>query len=141
MRNFFYKVSSAVARSMYGRNGSDHLNLALLLVYTAVSLLMLFTRTAALSAVLSVLSAALAVLIFFRMFSRNLAKRRAENAKFLSWWYPLRNRIAGHRQRRLDKDHKYFTCKNCKAVCRVPAGKGRIEITCPRCGQKIEGRS
>lgn len=141
MRNFFYKVSSAVARSMYGRNGSDQLNLALLLVYTAVSLLMVFTRSAALSAVLSVLSATLAAAIIFRMFSRNLARRRAENAKFLNWWYPLKNRISGHRQRRLDKEHKYFTCKNCKAICRVPAGKGKIEITCPRCGQKIVGRS
>ena len=66
---------------------------------------------------------------------------RAENQKFINWWYPIKNRFASAKARRADKDHKYFTCKNCKTICRVPAGKGKIVITCPKCGQKIEGRS
>ena len=77
----------------------------------------------------------------YRMFSRNLPKRQAENQRFLNWWRPIGNRLSGVKQRRLDKDHKYFTCKNCKTICRVPAGKGKIEITCPKCGQKIMGKS
>ena len=40
-----------------------------------------------------------------------------------------------------DKDHKYFTCKNCSAVCRVPRGRGKIVITCPKCGSEIRGKS
>ena len=113
MRNVFYRASSALARFMYGRNGSDQLNVALLA----------------------------AALLLFRMFSRNLVRRRAENARFLAWWSPIRGRLAGMRQRSLDREHKYFTCKSCKTICRVPAGKGKIEITCPKCGEKIIGKS
>ena len=94
MRNFFYRLSSATARFMYGRTGGDQLNVA----------------------------------------------RRA-NARFSDWRYPIQCRFSGARQRRLDKEHKYFTCKTCKTICRVPAGKGKIEITCPKCGQKIIGKS
>lgn len=142
MRNFFYRITNAMARFMYGRNGTDQLNLALLVVYLIVCVLqMVFARVKAAMVVLNLLSIALAALVLFRVFSRNLARRRAENARFLSWWLPLKNRAAGVRQRRQDKAHKYFTCSGCKTICRVPAGKGKIEITCPKCGKKIIGKS
>ena len=142
MRNFFYRLSSATARFMYGRNGGDQLNVALLVVYLAVCLLQaLFAGRQGLSALLHLLTLVIAALVLFRMFSRNLEKRRAENARFLSWWSPIQCRFHGARQRRLDKEHKYFTCKNCKTICRVPAGKGKIVITCPKCGRKIIGKS
>ena len=146
MRNFFYRVSSAMARFMYGRSGNDQLNMALLVVYLAVWILQLFLsrfqpRFQAACLALEIISVIMSVMILFRLFSKNLAKRRAENAKFLNWWNPIRNHAAAARQRRLDKDHKYFTCKNCKSVCRVPSGKGKVEITCPKCGQKIIGKS
>lgn len=142
MRSFFYRVSSALARFMYGRNGSDQLNLALLAVYLLILLVqVVFGRIVAVRMILELASALLAVLVLFRTFSKNLSKRRAENARFLNWWYPVKNRISGAQQRRLDKEHKYFTCKNCKTICRVPTGKGKIEITCPKCGGKIIGKS
>lgn len=142
MRNFFYRLSGAMARFMYGRNGSDQLNIALLAVYLVLWLVQIFVaRIRPLTAVLDVLSVLLAAVVLFRLFSRNLPKRRAENARFLSWWGPIRGRISAARQRGQDKEHKYFTCKNCKAICRVPAGKGKIEITCPKCGGKIIGKS
>lgn len=43
--------------------------------------------------------------------------------------------------RHADKAHKYFTCKNCKTICRVPVGKGKIVITCPKCGAQIHART
>lgn len=142
MRNVFYRFSNAMARFMYGRNGSDQLNAALLVVYLAVCVVrILFARSFAVASACHLLTILLALAVIFRMFSRNLDKRRAENARFLSWWYPVKSRISGVRQRSLDKEHKYFTCKNCKAICRVPAGKGKIEITCPKCGGKIIGKS
>lgn len=142
MRSFFYRVSSALARFMYGRNGSDQLNLALLAAYLLILLVqVVFGRIVAVRMILELASALLAVLVLFRTFSKNLSKRRAENARFLNWWYPVKNRISGAQQRRLDKEHKYFTCKNCKTICRVPTGKGKIEITCPKCGGKIIGKS
>lgn len=142
MRNFFYRISSALARFMYGRNGSDQLNMALITVYVAVLLLqVLLGRIFAARVVLEVITLVLAVLVIFRAFSRNLTKRRAENARFLNWWHPVKGRISGAQQRRRDKDHKYFTCKSYRTICRVPAGKGKIEITCPKCGGKIIGKS
>lgn len=142
MRNIFYRISGAMARFMYGRNGADQLGSALLGLYVVIFLLqILFSRVRGVYNVLNVLSLVVALLVLFRMLSKNLAKRREENAKFLNWWLPKKNALAAVRQRRLDREHKYFTCKNCKTICRVPAGKGKIEITCPKCGQKIVGKS
>ncbi|MBD5160967.1 MAG: hypothetical protein HDT14_02925 [Oscillibacter sp.] len=142
MRNFFYRVSSALARFMYGRNGSDSLNLALLAAYVLVLLAQaLLGRIMVARIILEAAALALALVILFRAFSKNLSRRRAENGKFLGWWYPVKNRITGAQRRMQDKDHKYFTCKTCKTICRVPAGKGRIEITCPKCGGKMMGKT
>lgn len=145
MRNFLYKAQNAIMRFMYGRNGSDQLNTALLICYLAIwilgNILTVITKSSVLATVVNAVMTVLAVVIFWRMFSKNLAKRRAENAKFLAWWYPTKNRLAGMKQRHADKDHKYFTCKSCKTICRVPVGKGKIVITCPKCGAKISAKS
>ena len=142
MRNFFYRLSCAMARVMYGRNGADQLNMALLAAYLLLWLLqVLLGRNHMARMLLEFLALAVAAAVVYRTFSRNLDKRRAENARFLGWWLPVKNRISIARQQGKDKDHRYFTCKNCKAVCRVPAGKGKVEITCPKCGEKIIGKS
>ena len=71
MRNVFYRASSALARFMYGRNGSDQLNVALLAVYLVVCLLRaLFVRSAAAAAFFNILTLLAAALLLFRMFSR-----------------------------------------------------------------------
>ena len=142
MRDFFNRIGGAIARFMYGRNGSDQLNMALLVVYLFVWVLELFfSRVRLVMGLLNLVSLVLIVVVFFRLFSKNLPKRRAENERFLAWWYPMKNRVSGAAARRKDKEHKYFTCKQCGTICRVPAGKGKIEITCPKCGGKIVGKS
>lgn len=145
MRNFLYRMQNAILRFMYGRNGSDQLNTALLILYLALwligNLLVVLTKSSLLASIVNVLMTVLAVTIFFRMLSKNLVKRRAENQKFLAWWSPMKNRLKGMKQRSADKDHKYFTCKSCKTICRVPVGKGKIIITCPKCGAKINAKS
>ena len=142
MRNFLYRMSSSLARFMYGRNGADQLNTALLALYLVIWLLeVLLARQALAAGILNMLSLLLAAVVIFRIFSKNLPRRRAENQRFLGWWLPLKGRLQGARQRRRDREHRYFTCKSCGAICRVPAGKGRIEITCPKCGGKVIGKS
>ena len=129
---------------MYGRNGMDQLNRVLFWGYmgTFLAQVLFSTLRWQVPALLcEILLWPLMFLIFFRMFSKNLTKRRAENQRWLSWWWKVKNGGSGARARHADKEHKYFTCKNCKAICRVPVGKGRIEITCPRCGAKIQGRT
>ena len=145
VRNFLTKLQNALYRFMYGRNGADQLNTALLILYLAVWIIggivaSIIDHTIA-HTVVNVLMSVLVVIIFWRMFSKNLAKRRAENAKFLAWWTPIKNRFKGAKARRADKNHKYFTCHSCKTVCRVPVGKGKIVITCPKCGAQINART
>lgn len=131
---------------MYGRNGMDQLNLVLLwgsVVVTLLSSLIggISDPFAVVGAVIYYLGMAMWIVALFRMFSKNLYKRREENSKWLRFWWKIKNAGKGAKERHADKDHRYFTCKKCKAVCRVPVGKGKVVITCPRCGNKIEGKT
>lgn len=120
---------------MYGRNGVDALSWALVVLEVVLSLLSSFIHVRGVSQVLYLVSTALMFVVLLRIFSRNLARRQAENAKFLTWWTPKANAIRGARARRADKAHKYVRC-SCGAYCRVPRGVGKIELTCPKCGRK-----
>lgn len=120
---------------MYGRNGVDALSWALVVLEVVLSLLSSFIHVRGVSQVLYFVSTALMFVVLLRIFSRNLARRQAENAKFLTWWTPKANAIRGARARRADKAHKYVRC-SCGAYCRVPRGVGKIELTCPKCGKK-----
>ncbi len=131
-----------MARFMYGRNGVDQLGQMSLWAVVALNLIAILfrNRVPIAYAVLSWLTTLLCIWALFRMFSKNLYKRRAENQKFVSLLWKVRNDAAGAKARRADKDHKYFTCK-CGAICRVPVGKGKVVITCPKCGNQIQGKT
>ena len=132
---FFARVRDAMARFMYGRNGVDQLNIAMLWVSIGADLL------AYVGLVLYYGSVVLWVLVLFRMFSRNLYKRQAENQKWLQARSRRRGAASAAKARRADTEHKYFTCKRCKTICRVPVGKGKVIITCPKCGAEIHGKT
>ena len=135
---FFRKMGNAFARFMYGRNGGDQLGLFIIWAAIALNIINIFVQSDAAYAAVSAVSTVLMVWALFRMFSKNLQKRRAENAKFLQKvWWPIKGKL--HRMK--DKDHKYFTCPTCRTVCRVPKGKGKIVITCPKCRTRIQGKS
>ena len=140
-----YKIRNALARLMYGRNGVDQLNVALLwgyiLLWIPQFILALTLRSGLLDLLFDLAGLALLAVMFFRIFSRNLARRRAENQRFVNWWWRMKSSRQGARERHADKDHKYFTCKNCRTICRVPVGKGNIVITCPKCGAQIRART
>lgn len=142
--SFFQKIGNAIVRFMYGRNGMDQLNRTLFWGYIAVFLgQVLFSalRLQIPALICEIVLWPLMVLILFRMFSKNLPKRRAENQKFVNWWWGVKNRNASAKARHADKDHKYFTCKTCGTICRVPVGKGKIIITCPKCGAQIHAKT
>ncbi len=139
------KLANALARFMYGRNGADRLGRAMLWLYVGLCVLRVaaasLLHSRPLYVALGVLEWAVAAVVLFRMFSRDLPRRQAEDRRWTEWTQRSRRRRQGALERHNDKDHKYFTCKDCKAVCRVPVGKGNIEITCPRCGAKIRART
>ena len=121
-------------RFMTGRYGTDQLNMGLLI------LCCLITLSARISGVYWLLFVSYAPLLFavYRMFSRNLPKRRAENQWFLKFWAPVRQWIVQRftmlRQR---KTYRFYRCPGCHATVRVPRGKGKIEIRCPNCGSRF----
>ena len=141
--NFFQRIGNALSRFMYGRNGVDRLGLTMIWAALLLDIInMLLREKPVVSGITGLVSGVLLFTALFRMFSRNLEKRRAENTRFMEKvWWPVSRRMAGARQQRMDKEHRYFTCHLCGAVCRVPRGKGRIVITCPRCGGEIHGKS
>lgn len=124
---------------MFGRNGMDALNRALLCGYVLLwiaRIVALLIQWAMLERIFGVGMHLLALYILFRIFSANLARRQAENQWWLARWEGIRCRAAGMKARVMDREHRYFTCKNCGTICRVPAKKGKIVITCPQCGTK-----
>lgn len=130
-------VRNALARFMYGRNGTDQLGLFTLGVYLLVWFLQVITGWD----ILALVEYVLLFVILYRMLSRKLDRRRAENAKFLQAIQPARKRIRSFRNRMQDKDHRYFRCPNCRQQMRVPKGKGRITVHCRSCGTTFEEKS
>lgn len=123
---------------MEGRNGSDQLLFALLIIYWPFSLAARFTGIRIFD------SLALACLVFaiFRFLSKNKDRRRAENQQFLQLWQPFA-RWAGQYLRRIRefKTHRYFKCPGCNQTLRLPAGKGKITIRCPKCDTTFDKRT
>ena len=117
-------------RFMMGRNGIDELNRFLMIVWFILWAIELFTK----NGILSIFSFALLIYLYFRMFSRNLSKRYQENIAYLN----IKNKITSKfRSKKSEmqqrKTHHIYKCPTCKQKIRIPRGKGRICITCPKC--------
>lgn len=119
---------------MAGRYGPDHLNTALIIV----ALLLSFLSRFAILSLLVYLSYLLLILTVFRFLSRNIQKRRAENDKFLRLYWPVKQKIKAFFSRmKSRKTHVFFKCPGCGNLLRVPRGKGKLQITCPKCGERF----
>ncbi len=128
-------------RFMVGRNGNDQLNLFLYAV-DAVLLIAATLIGGQVGRWMWVAVLALLGYIYFRMFSRNLTKRREENGKFLRMLYSVQAGLKIRREKWVQrKDYKFFTCPSCKTTLRVPRGHGKIKIVCRKCGNSFEGKS
>lgn len=115
---------------MIGRYGNDEFGRFLLGLAALLLILSLFIR----SSITELLLCVLIVYMYFRMFSKNIAKRRQENQLYLKY----QNQVLRYfnKQKRLTQERKVnhiYSCPNCKQMIRVPKGKGKIAITCPKC--------
>ena len=123
---------------MAGRNGLDSLNRFLLADCAVLALANLVVR----SSVLHIVVYLVLILVYFRLFSRNLAKRGTENQKYLRLQFAVENRMRQIRERfRQRKTHRFFHCPACHTNLRVPKGKGKISIRCPKCGEGFERKT
>jgi ribosomal protein L37AE/L43A len=125
-RQFTAKLAARLRNFMMGRYGTDRLNMAILGVGLVASLLSVLIKFAPVNLALFALSYGMMFWAIFRTLSRNTYKRYQENRKFLQ--------LTG---RMKDREHRYFDCPKCRQMVRVPRGKGKISITCPRCREKF----
>jgi hypothetical protein len=125
-RNLGAKLSAGLRSFMQGRYGTDKLNMWLLGAGVAACLLSMFLPWALAKLLLTALSYGLMIWAICRCFSRNTYKRYRENRRFLMFLDRVK-----------DREHKHFECPKCRQPVRVPRGKGKIAITCPKCKEKF----
>lgn len=122
---------------MQNRYGSDLLGtvcLAAALLFSLLSRIFILRP-------LILLSYILLFICFYRLFSKNIAKRAEENRKFIAFWNRLKTRISA-KYRQISKKYRndpysYFYCPKCSFPLRAPRGKGRIRVTCSQCGHQF----
>ena len=125
-------------RFMIGRYGTDGLNQFLSMASIVLLLLSLLTRFS----LFTWLGLALLILCYYRSLSRNISKRTEENYQY----YTLKDRIDRRFHSLKDqwanrKIYHYYRCPKCRQKLRVPRGRGRIQISCPRCGTQFIKKS
>ena len=118
-----------LTRFMYGRYGVDQLNRFLMGVVLVSLVVSMFVHYRIFYWI-SVLGIGIS---YFRMLSKNIRSRTQENNRYLSATVGIRRSFARVKSRSQDKSHRYFKCPSCKQTVRVPRGKGKICITCPKC--------
>lgn len=138
MRNLWENFKNKMAYWMQGRYGSDELNNALYITFIVMWLLSLITRKS-LFYYLGLIALGFSV---YRSLSRDHLKRSNERLWFLKKWEQIK-KLPKQWKQRWDqrKTHKFYRCKQCGVTIRVPKGKGQIEITCPKCGNKFIERT
>jgi len=119
-----------IAVFMQGRYGMDQLGKVLTYGTVIVLVLSMMLQLN----ILYIVGIIVLILSYFRIFSRNIGKRYEENQKFLNLRYKLVCKTS--RIKNCLKDRKtncIFNCPNCHQKIRVPKGKGKISIKCPKC--------
>lgn len=123
---------------MAGRYGVDQLSKVLLIISLVLLVISMFTHWG----ILYVLALVALIYTYFRMFSRNIAKRSAENQAYMNFRYGLSvKRDKAKRRHEQRKIYRFYKCPNCKQEVRVPRGKGKICITCPKCRTEFVRKS
>lgn len=121
---------------MIGRNGLDKMSITLIVSSVIMRILSSFFP------ILMIFALIIFLYAIWRIFSKNLAKRREENYRFVNISTDIRqswNQRKFRRQQR--KLYKFIECPDCKSKLRLPRGKGKISITCPKCGLKFNSKT
>lgn len=138
-------------RWFQGRYGFDAFSRTLVFAGLAVSIVSWFFGRAATGIYYALRGITLALMVFaiFRMFSRNFYARQQELMRYMrvenavkNWWRGLRVKTQNLTNKRAErKQYKYLACPQCMQKLRVPRGKGRIRVTCSKCGNRFEAKS
>lgn len=126
-----------IQRFMWGRYGNDRFNQFLMIVALVLMVISMFGPD-----ILYALAVGIMIYAYFRMFSKQTAKRAAEN----QWYWKKEMKARNWLQRKKKefaqrKDFRIYKCPNCKQKLRVPKGRGRIAIRCRKCGTEFIRKS
>ena len=120
-------------RFMQGRYGNDKLGQAMLVLALICMVLSMFRIP-----LVSTVGLVLLILVYYRMFSRQISKRAAENQKYLTLEWKVRAKLQKRKQAvAQNRTHRIFRCPNCRQKIRVPRHRGRIAISCRKCGTEF----
>ena len=130
------RIKDYLQNFMRGRYGIDQMSQMLFIIALVCIVLAMFSG----NVLLEFLGIAVFIYADYRALSRNISARRAENARYEQMVRDLKEKI---HPSGADKPHRVFICpnKSCGQKIRVPKGKGKIEITCPKCGEKFVKRT
>ena len=132
--NFLQKLTTKIQQFMVGRYGSDQFSLFL----SIAGILLSFLGNFKYLGVLYFIGTLMIFCSLFRSLSKNYEARRKELNWYLLWSMKPKTQIKLLINQIRDRNtHRYFKCKSCKTVMRVPKGRGKIEITCPKCRAKL----
>lgn len=118
------------AKYMVGRYGPDRLGqffigAALFFLVSGIIFRNIFVDWAAIICM---------IVCYFRMFSKNISKRYEENQKYERMRFKVTERFRKWKYKwKQAREYHIYKCPKCSQKIRVPRGKGRISIHCPKC--------
>ena len=137
-------MKEKLARFMQGRYGNDQLNSFLMKLFLIEFILYFLLNgiSREFGTVMYYLGFATIIYTYYRMFSRNIYKRASENQVFLNKTANIRSNINSQKSiMKQRKTHRIYKCPTCNQKVRVPKGKGKISIHCPKCDTYFIKRS
>ena len=131
-------MKEKLIRFMQGRYGVDQFGRFLSGLTMVLLILSLFSGFR----LCYVLALASLIYSYFPMFSRNAAKRYAENQKYLPYTAGVRRALGKKRNELVQsRTHHIYRCPSCRQKIRIPRGRGRVEVRCPKCNTTFVKKS
>lgn len=124
-------MKQKIYQFMQGRYGTDQLSRFLMGCAMAAIVLDLFFR----KPIFTVITLLLLIVAYYRILSKNVSRRYSENQKYLNYTYKLKNKARQSRQ------YHIYRCPSCRQKIRIPRGKGRIMVSCPKCHAEFKKKS
>ena len=127
-------MKEKLIRFMQGRYGADQFGRFLSAVCIVLLVISMFSR----HQIWFLLALADMIYQYFRMFSKNIPKRYAENQKYLAVTARCRREFLKKKNELAQRrTHHIYRCPSCGQKIRIPRGRGKIEVRCPKCSTKF----
>ncbi|MBP1919290.1 BRcat domain-containing protein [Youngiibacter multivorans] len=131
-------MKERLRRLMQGRYGVDELSKMMVYASFVVMLVGSFAK----NPYINLAGFMIIIYSYSRIFSKNQRLRSAQNLKYMQVRDRFLRKISNQIQiMKLSKTYRVYSCPGCKQLVRVPKGKGRVEVKCPKCGTRFSKNS